>query len=59
MRSPAYVFSTLDDEPIAPTQCKLSPELVEKSDDKDEEVLNKSDYGNFALLVMLCKLVII
>ena len=105
MRTPAYIFPTLDDEPIVPslsdfhnkkeiskttsvssmdhqttsttlrtsTKKPLSKDEVEEleldefiKDKKQHDVdtivpeeaqtLNKRDYGNFALLVLLCKL---
>ena len=99
MPTAAYVFSTLDDEPIVPSLSdfktahsssvmdhqntsttlrtsakKPTPEdeleelqldtfisdksrdsAVEFETEEEPQVLNKRDYGNFALLVILCK----
>lgn len=98
MPTPAYIFSTLDDEPIVPSlsdfQTKASSvmdhqntsttlrtsakkptaedELEEleldsfisdkkktrdfyNEDEQEPQTLNKRDYGNFSLLVVLCK----
>lgn len=98
MPTPAYIFSTLDDEPISPslsdfqtkstsvmdhqntsttlrtsvkkptaedeleeleldsfTSDKKKPRDFYKEDEQESQTLNKRDYGNFTLLVVLCK----
>jgi hypothetical protein len=101
MPTPAYVFSTLDDEPIVPSlsdfntksarsssimdhqntsttlrtsakkpiaedeleelqlntfsDSKKSREFEVEQVEEEAQTLNKRDYGNFALLVVLCK----
>lgn len=100
MPTPAYIFSTLDDEPIVPSLSDYSKPIGKTSsimdhqntsttlrtstkkptaedeleelqldsfvsdgkktrefytEDEKTQTLNKRDYGNFALLVVLCK----